>query len=126
MSFFFKGPDPEEARRDDGERSSHLKPVRGQRRDHDRDLGRGRKTVEAEKNDPGGCETLAEHELAEILVGGEKQDFRFPRESEDVEVGAAGRFFPEVDDKIALRAESLNDLPLDPFVGDDSHAAGKG
>jgi hypothetical protein len=73
-----------------------------------------------------GCETLAEHELAEILVGGEKQDFRFPRESEDVEVGAAGRFFPEVDDGVALRAESLNDLPLDPFVGDDSHAAGKG
>jgi hypothetical protein len=82
--------------------------------------------METEKNDTGGRETLAENEFAEVLVGGQEQDISLLCESEDIGVAAAGSFLGEVDDREALYPKGVNDLLVDPFVGDDSHAAGRG
>ena len=82
--------------------------------------------MKAEQNDPSRREALAKDQLAEVLIGSEEENIRLPGEGENDRVGAARRFLREVRDREALSPKSVDDLPVDPFVGDDLHAAGRG
>ena len=82
--------------------------------------------MQTEENDSCRRQALPEYQFAKVLVGRQKQDIRLSRQSENIRVDAAGCDLCEVDDREASLAESIDDLLVDSFVGDDSHAAGRG
>jgi hypothetical protein len=82
-----------------------------------------RQTSKTDQENPLAGPLLAEDELSEILVTGDKESARLARQFQDefvtdsrVKLSDVGNFKP-------IQAKSVNDLSIDAFVGDELQAA---
>ena len=88
-------------------------------------IGREELRQSREQN-AGVCPTLAEHELAEILVRGNQHGIELMGEGEDVLVGRARALVCHPDHRVARFTQTFDDDAADAFVGEPAHAARSG
>lgn len=67
--------------------------------------------------------TLAEYELTEVLVRRQQDSAQFEALLKDSLIIDTGCEFRDKPNIVPIGAETVNDLPVDAFVGDDLHPA---